>query len=291
MEGHGAGDRRASDHRGHISGRIECSGRLGRGSRQIAVGIDNGRTDGGIYGERVRGTVPGGLHLCVDLRTAVCRQRSGESEFVGLTVLQGLTDHCVARGIVVRVDRDQGIGHVLVAVPGVQRVDVSLDQGNIRQCTAGGIMEGRTALWGHGRYKSLVRDRRKAVAQHNGGQGRSGERTLRHRGNTVGDDKSGEPGLVEHARVENGRRAAYGYAGEVRSEVLQGGRCLCVRVRGSRSAHIDGIGLCGIGHGHVLIQRITDLEGLGRCKGELDLLDSDLLRLGGYCHDRKRSST
>lgn len=85
-------------------------------------------------------------------------------------------------------------------------------------------MEGRTALWGHGGHKSLVRDRRKAVAQHNGGQGRSGERTLRHCGNAVGDDKSGEPGLIEHARIENGRRTAYGYGCEARSEVLQGCR-------------------------------------------------------------------
>lgn len=221
MEGHGAGDRRASYDGGHISGRIVCSRCLGRGSRQIAVGIDGGCADGGIYGDRVRGTVPGGQNGLVDTGSAVCGQLCGESEFVRIGVLQGLTDHCVARGIVVRVDGDLRIRHVLVGVSGGQRIDVSLDQGDIGQHIAGGIMEGRTSLWRHGRYKRLVRDRRKAVAQHNGGQGRSGERTLRHRGNAVGDDKSGEPGLVEHARVENGRRSADRYGREVRSQVLK----------------------------------------------------------------------
>lgn len=219
VERHGIGDGCASDHRGRIGGRVVCSGSLGRGSRQIAVGVNRRRSDGGIYGDRARSTVPGRLDGLVDAGPAVCGQLCGESEFVRIGVLQCPTDNGITRGIVVRVDRDELIRHVLVGVYGVQRIDVSLDLGDIRQCTAGGIAEGRTALWGHGGHKGLVRDRRKAVSQHNGGQGQSGERTLRHRGNAVGDDKSGEPGLVEHARIENGRRAAYGYGCEVRSQV------------------------------------------------------------------------
>lgn len=177
VERHGIGDRCASDHRGRIGGRVVCSGSLGRGSRQIAVGVNRRRSDGGIYGDRVRSTVPGRLDGLVDAGPAVCGQLCGESEFVGITVLQGFAYDCVARGIVVRVDRDQGIGHVLVDLYGVQRIDVSLHQINVGQYIPGRVME-QCATLGRNVSKCSRGDLCEPIAHDDGLNGRTRERSL-----------------------------------------------------------------------------------------------------------------